>query len=420
MSEPWKTRLRRLRQSDARQFTSKRPAEEQFWSCFQRLLSFEDPIDRWQKVVALAAKHADGLKEKDASQLPISAQEQLFNSVFGSEDLDDASILAATTVNIILSLEDARRFSLATFGQWEHMISQSAPAGKKSKGHSPDPEMEKRSALSAQLQPELKKLTADIDGEASRQSWVMHAGNAVPDWELLTGDGPWDEDARAKILADLFLHVKSHRGDSLQNLQKHFHKEISLRRKQLPASFMPSLLLLVEGGTEAVLLPHLARLINRDFDALAVMVTSVGGSKQMARRYLELKDSIVLPIVIVVDRDAEEQIEMLSDALRDQDRLHTWSDGEIEDTFQIDVLVRHLNFYARSCGSTMLIQSDDFRSGVRRTQMLDKLWRQSGLGDFDKIGFAQSLTTTMTEAAEIPADIRSAILMIAERVGGQV
>src|SRR5262249_52425244 len=119
-------------------------------------------------------------------------------------------------------------------------------------------------------------------------------------------------------------------------------------RKRLPGTFLPDLLLLVEGPTDALLIPHLAGCLSVDFDSLGVMVLPAGGSNQVLRRFLDLRDLISIPIVVVVDSDAGQQAEVLADALRDNDRLHVLKSGEIEDVFADEVLVDLVNEHLKN------------------------------------------------------------------------
>jgi hypothetical protein len=156
---------------------------------------------------------------------------------------------------------------------------------------------------------------------------------------------------------------------------------------------LPNSIILVEGATEAVLLPLLAECLKVDLLGERALVVPAGGANQVVKKYLYEKEIYSLPIFVILDLDAAEQSEILASSLRDVDRLHVLSDGEIEDILRLDVFVPMLNRYIASLpgivNDNRPIKPEHFGAGVPRKQILTRLWRERGLGKFDKVGFAK-------------------------------
>ncbi len=145
------------------------------------------------------------------------------------------------------------------------------------------------------------------------------------------------------------------------------------------------------------------------------MIVSAGGAKQVAKRYLLLRDLVAIPIVCIFDRDAEEQAALITDTIRDCDRLFVLQAGEIEDTFNSKSFARHLNRYLEVFpGSVQPVLEGDVPSGVSRKAILAKLWKARKLGDFDKIAFAESVARGLDTAGDVPSEFVQILRFLAE------
>jgi hypothetical protein len=121
---------------------------------------------------------------------------------------------------------------------------------------------------------------------------------------------------------------------------------------------------------------------------------------------------VTLPMVLLTDADAGEEVEVAAESLRENDRLHVWKDGEIEDTLDTDTLVQQLNTFLQTSGAPGYVSSNDFPQGHRRTVILNRLWRARGLGNFDKIGFAEVVAGNLREKGQVPKDVMRAIELV--------
>lgn len=385
---------------------TKRATAEQFWICLQRYLQFDDPESKWERQLQLAIKHATNkrIKMKQAERLSLAEQEAYFTQTFGA--VTDNRRRVSTAFSTILGLQDIDVFTSLAFDAWS--ASYDKPAD-----------------LPGNAEPETNLLTTPISEIAAslslsqaQSAWLLHCAQAAPDWTVLVDEGPWSGDNIRQFIVDFMLTADLSSvqcGSDILTASRKFKKSLhDLRAQlQLPAQFLPRLILLVEGATETLLMPHFARVLGRDFDNLAVLIIGTGGANQTSRKYLLLRDVTSIPIYAVLDADATEQVEVISDLLREGDRLHVWQAGDIEDTFAAHVFLSQINHYIAARGGEPLI-AGDLPPGERRTTMLDRAFRKRGLGDFDKIGFARSIVDRLTDPGEVPRDAAAVIEEIAE------
>ena len=361
---------------------------DQFWSCLQRCLLFEEPSSRWSKLLAQVARHSNS-KSKDLNRLPLSEQQELFASVFGTpEDLLDAT---ARMFNLVLAMQDLKQFESADFDLW--FLSQGN---------------EETTVECDGIFVEIAESVLGCSPSIAQTASLSQAWNVVPYWRLLESFGPWSDDPLSDFVATILNRYDKMRVslnlDLVLLAQREFLKKLSECRPRLPANFQPTILVLVEGNTETILLSRFLLLSKRRPADLSVMFSACGGANQLLRKYLHLRDITLLPIVCVMDHDAEEQIDTINEVLRPCDRLHIWSAGEIEDTFSREALFDSLNGYLQTLGTSELLLVEDLNSGMRRTSLLDKLWRDRGLGDFDKVGFAEFQVQRLRTAQDIPEE----------------
>ncbi len=373
---------------------------DQLWSCLQRCLLFEEPSSRWEKLIAQVARHANN-KAKEMVQLPLAEQQQCFKTVFGTPDalLD----MPSRMFNLILAMQDLRRFEQADFDVW--FLSQS----------NDDAPLEIDSVFET-IAEKILGTTPSVSQTAS----LWQAWNVVPYWRVLESNGPWSDDPVAEfagiVLGKLDRMQLSLSVDSATACEAELQKMLQSAKAELPNNFLPSLLVLVEGVTETILLPKFLSLAisawnkqngenSNSLDIRPIFI-ACGGANQLLRKYLHLRDVTSLPILCVMDHDASEQSDTIRDVLRDDDRLHVWSVGEIEDTFNYEALMQSLNSYLQSLSVHELILPEELSRDARRTELLDRLWRNRGLGDFNKVGFAEFHALRLKQINDVPDEGR--------------
>jgi hypothetical protein len=350
--------------------------------------------------------------------------------VFGTPD--DLLDLASRSFNLVLAMQDLKCFDAADFDVWYFSQSEDNVAHE---SESVFAKIAEKVLLAEPTQSQIASL---------EQAW-----NVVPYWRLLESSGPWAGDPVAEFAA-VFLHKLDRMKlelsvESALACQNEFCKLLELARsgrawrtptiqfsngsKELPGNFQPSLLVLVEGVTETILLPRFLALTmgsrgKQDgakavSDPPAVMFLACGGANQLLRKYLHMRDISKLPILCVMDHDAVEQIETIQGTLREIDHLHVWRVGEIEDTFSQVTLLDSLNAYLQSLGASELLQMQDLLTGQRRTELLDRHWRNRGLGDFDKVGFAEFHVARLKQVQDIPQEGRQLMATLKQMTAGK-
>lgn len=390
---------------------TKRATAEQFWVCLQRYLQFDDPESKWERQLQLAIKHATSkrIKMKQAERLPLADQQSYFTQTYGA--VTDSRRQVSTIFNTILGLQDIEVFASLAFDAWLASYDKLAefPAADDAGG---------KDFIGERMQESIAEITSRLSLTEAQSAWLTHCAKAAPDWTVLFDEGPWSGDNMRQFMVDFMLtadltSVKS--GSDILAASHKFTASLQALRGQaeLPAQFLPRLILLVEGATETLLMPHFARVLGKDFNRLAVLIMGTGGANQTARKYLLLRDMTNVPIYAVLDADATEQVEVITDMLRESDRVHVWQAGDIEDTFAAHVFLPQINHYVGGRGGEPLIASE-LPPGERRTTMLNRAFRKRGLGDFDKIGFARSIVDRLTDPGEVPRDAAAVIEEIAE------
>ncbi|HEY9868803.1 MAG TPA: ATP-dependent endonuclease [Candidatus Obscuribacterales bacterium] len=385
------------------------------WQFIQRYIGFEEPGSRWQRLEECFKSSV--LKKpsvaRSFSELELEARVRLLNRAYGSQRAPAAELLLST----VLALEDFSRFEPITFDTWvlETGAAACVPVLGTETGFAPQAPHDQ-----AQGGP----LTESRGWSPAQVHWLRACLGVAPAWQRLRDAGAWSDDPRVQFLLSVLDAIEElDEADSSHGaLRAHelFRACLAAWRPRLPGSFLPELVLLVEGPTEAILLPWFASRMGIDLDASGVAVLAAGGANQVVRRFLELRDTVVLPVVTVLDADAGEHAATLADMMREKDRLHVLSGGEIEDVFSIDELVTLVNKYLHELRSAHLVERSEFAGPGRRTQLLNRLWKQRGLGDFDKIGFARTVVAGKSVAGPVPVDAVEIINSVRQLLGDKL
>ncbi|MBS2001892.1 MAG: hypothetical protein JST44_10340 [Cyanobacteria bacterium SZAS LIN-5] len=377
---------------------------EDFWSMLQKYLLFDEPTSRCTRLKKFMARQLkySVAREKDLNNAKQDKQDELFDAIYGGRPTPDSSRL----LSVLLALEEIGCFEEIAFASWAIESGASEP----SQGHS------------SQFRRGLETWFQDANLSPGQIHWLNHCFVATPDWSYLKGDGPWSGSmlaafllAALKQIDEKFIAEAKFDAKFFASVHAGFLRLLQVFRSDLPGGFMPRTIVIVEGPTEEVLLPRFAKVMGVDFQSQAFMIVSAGGAKQVAKRYLFLRDLVALPIVCILDRDAEEQASLISDAVRDCDRLFVLRSGEIEDTFDTATFARHLNKYLESFhGLVRPVAPDEITGRGSRKAVLNKLWKERKLGDFDKIAFAKSIADSLDTARDVPEEFVQIVKFLAE------
>lgn len=160
-------------------------------------------------------------------------------------------------------------------------------------------------------------------------------------------------------------------------------------------------IVLVEGITEEILLPKVAKICGLDFDKAGINLISAGGKNQVVKLFYYFAPILKLPIFILLDNDAEENFEEIMPKLRKNDKIHVLLSGEFEDTLPLSLIKRTLNKQFDNYSSVKL---EDLRKNTRMTKTLEDVFKARGL-EFKKAEFAYFVSENISNKKDVSEEI---------------
>ena len=140
-----------------------------------------------------------------------------------------------------------------------------------------------------------------------------------------------------------------------------------------------------------------------DFYAHGIQLIPAGGKNQVVKLYYELLQDLRLPIFILLDKDAEENILQISPKLRDIDKIHLVSCGEFEDLLPKTLIVKTVNSHFKNF---LTIKEDDLSNNSNSTvKILEDIFKTKGLHEFKKAEFAKLVKEHVFSIDDISAEI---------------
>ena len=226
-------------------------------------------------------------------------------------------------------------------------------------------------------------------------------------------------DEESQILLDNNINYKGALkfidNDSVINLKwlKSLEDETDLRtsRKAHCLKFPIERVIIAEGLTEEILLPAFARFLGYDFYKEGVQVIPAGGKNQVVKIYYKLSQELKLPIFLLLDKDAEENIRQISPRLRGIDRIHLVSCGEFEDLLPQSLIIKAFNSYFRNFNA---ISAVDFDENISHVKNLEEIYKTKGLHEFKKAEFAKLIRDNICDKTDISEEVSAIIKEISE------
>jgi predicted ATP-dependent endonuclease of OLD family len=164
--------------------------------------------------------------------------------------------------------------------------------------------------------------------------------------------------------------------------------------------------LLVEGLTEEILLPAFSKYLGYDFYQKGIQIIPAGGKNQVVKMYYSLSEELRLPIYLLLDKDAEENIRQIEPKLRKIDKIHLVSCGEFEDLLSKSLIVKTVNSLFKNF---IIINSADLDSELSMAKQLEEIFRIKGLHEFKKVEFAKIVRENISENSDVSEEIRDII-----------
>ena len=220
------------------------------------------------------------------------------------------------------------------------------------------------------------------------------------------------EDMEPEKLRDLAQYVINF---SLENLGYVCDGDLSLNKKILDyenymekarveysLGFPVKEVIIVEGATEEILLPEFAKICGYDFDKEGIYVISAGGKNQVVKMYYKLVEYLKLPIFVLLDKDAKENLEEIIPRLRKIDRIHLLECGEFEDLLTHDLINRTIEY---EFSNISIIEKDLLNSDEPRTKVLEEFFRTRGMHEFKKAEFAGMVKNNIKSTSDVSPEI---------------
>ena len=159
---------------------------------------------------------------------------------------------------------------------------------------------------------------------------------------------------------------------------------------------------IAEGATEETLLPEFAKRCGYDFDKEGIYVLSAGGKNQVVKLYYILVDSLKLPIFVLLDKDAKENLEEIKPKLRSIDKIHLLACGEFEDLLPLELVQRTLDYQLNNIS---MMEKEMLNAPEPRVKILEEVFKTRGMHEFKKVEFAQMVKKNIKTNADISDEI---------------
>ncbi len=180
------------------------------------------------------------------------------------------------------------------------------------------------------------------------------------------------------------------------------HMDIKQERFKNSLRFPVEKVVIAEGATEETLLPEFAKRCGYDFDKEGIYVLSAGGKNQVVKLYYRLVDSLKLPIFVLLDKDAKENLEEIKPKLRSIDKIHLLACGEFEDLLPLELVQRTLDYQLNNIS---MMEKEMLNAPEPRVKILEEVFKTRGMHEFKKVEFAQMVKKNIKTNADISDEI---------------
>lgn len=183
-------------------------------------------------------------------------------------------------------------------------------------------------------------------------------------------------------------------------------KNIKQERFEDSLRFPIEKVVIAEGATEETLLPEFAKRCGYDFDKEGIYVLSAGGKNQVVKLYYRLVESLKLPIFVLLDKDAKENLEEIKPKLRPIDKIHLLACGEFEDLLPLELVQRTLDYQLNNIS---MMEKEMLNAPEPRVKILEEVFKTRGMHEFKKVEFAQMVKKNIETENDISDEIREII-----------
>ena len=165
-------------------------------------------------------------------------------------------------------------------------------------------------------------------------------------------------------------------------------------------------ILLCEGITEETLLPEFSKICGYDFDKNGIHIISAGGKNQVVKYFYNFAETLKIPVFILLDNDAEANLEEIKPKLREFDKIHLLKSGEFEDLLPESLIIKTLNYTTENIS---LVPVEDMHKSSSTVEFLEEFFKHRGLHEFKKADFAQAVKQNISGTEDISDEIKDII-----------
>lgn len=178
------------------------------------------------------------------------------------------------------------------------------------------------------------------------------------------------------------------------------------KREEQEIMYPISKIVLAEGITEEILLPVFAKKMNYSFAKHGVKVIGAGGKSKVLNLYPQLKNTIKIPIVILLDSDACQISEQIKKLISKKDKVILIQKGEFEDIVSTNLIKRSFNnnFY-----DIEKVTISELCSSKKMCDNIKNIYKTRKIGEFQKAHFAKILASTVKYENDISNEIKEII-----------
>ncbi|OLA77520.1 MAG: hypothetical protein BHW55_04790 [Candidatus Melainabacteria bacterium 35_41] len=165
-------------------------------------------------------------------------------------------------------------------------------------------------------------------------------------------------------------------------------------------------ILLCEGITEETLLPEFARLCGYNFKEHGIYIISAGGKNQVVKYFYNFADSLKIPVFILLDNDAEENLREIKPRMREIDKIHLLKSGEFEDLLPDSLITKTLNYATQNIS---LAPIENLSQSSSKVAFLEEFFKHRGLHEFKKSEFAELVKENISSSEDVSDEIKEII-----------
>lgn len=165
-------------------------------------------------------------------------------------------------------------------------------------------------------------------------------------------------------------------------------------------------LLIVEGITEEILLPVFAKKLGFDFAKFGIFILGAGGKSKSPALYMELKDKLKIPVVLLFDKDGEEIANNLNKLLLPKDSVIVIQQGEFEDILSLNLIKRTLN---NEYEPITKITVSELRQSNRMCENISDFYKRRHLGEFKKAKLSKLISENIKYSSDISKDVKNLV-----------